>query len=167
MLVSEVTRALVTNPWSTLIRRWNWKLALLSGTIRATVFLGATASTPAAVVEFALGVTLAGLGGALAQAYRTAQPRRMASLTVATAVPLTIHFSEILIHSLRGTPHTATGVKASMLYSCVSALFTLHAMREGAMLAGEEQTSILADLRRIPSLVVSFVSRPLRRIKHS
>ncbi len=85
--VADVLRALAGDPAGLLVRRWNWKSALLSSLFRAAIFFAAnwTAGWRAAVaamsVEFLYRGISAGIFGALTQAFREAQLVWLAACT--------------------------------------------------------------------------------------
>src|SRR5262245_21388244 len=99
--VAEALADLLLNPWRLLLR-WNWKTALLSACARGTIFFianlgaGLGAAIGAMGVEAALFATLAGFYGALAQAFRLAQPAWAATMTVMALAPAVNHTLEYL-----------------------------------------------------------------------
>mgnify|MGYP003351132788 CR=1 FL=1 len=99
----------------------------------------------------------AGLYGALTQAFRHVEPARTATITVMILLPLTGHSLEWLVHWLRGTPHLATSITASMAFTALSTAFNLFAMRRGAFIVGEGSRPLLQDLARTPALLAAFV----------
>jgi hypothetical protein len=173
--VPKALADLAFNPWRLLLR-WNWKTALLSACIRGTIFgaanlgAGLGAALGAMWVEAALFATLAGFYGALAQAFRRAQPAWAATMTVTTLVPAVSHTLEYLAHNASGTKRIATGVAASISLSILSALFNLFAMRRGVLIVGDERASLIDDLRRMPRVIFDFVMtipRALWRMRNS
>jgi hypothetical protein len=73
MTMMGVTGAILARPDLYLLARWNWKSALLSAAVRASLFLR-TASVEASLLEFCLALALAGFLGAFAQANRGVRP---------------------------------------------------------------------------------------------
>jgi hypothetical protein len=161
--VPEAIADLLLNPWRRLLLRWNWKTALLSACVRGTIFFianigaGLAAAFSAMWVEAALFATLAGFHGALAQAFRRAQPAWAATMTVMALVPAVNHALEYLLHYASGTKRIAAGVAASISLSILSAMFNLFAMRRGVLIVGDERASLIEDLRRMPRVVFDFV----------
>lgn len=157
--VAAVTRAVLIRPDLYLLARWNWKSALLSAVVRSALFFGATlraghsAALSASAIEFALALTLAGFVGALAQAYRCAQPRWLAFLMAASLPPAVWHVFELAAHLWNQTPRMYYGVGISMVYSALTSALTLLLMRRGIWLAGEEGTSLREDLRKILAML--------------
>ncbi|MPY86377.1 MAG: hypothetical protein GEU99_00470 [Luteitalea sp.] len=161
--VREVLRGLVRHPIRRIVRRWNWKSALLSAGFRSVIFFSANlsagleAAMAAMMTELAFRGITAGFYGALTQAFRHGQPAWLASLSVILLLPLCTHTLELVVHWLRGTVRLAESILASAAFTGLSTLFNLFAMRRGALIVGEGRASLVDDLRRLPLLLVSFV----------
>ncbi|MPZ18891.1 MAG: hypothetical protein GEV06_13395 [Luteitalea sp.] len=161
--VSEVLHGLVRHPVHRIVRRWNWKSAVLSAGFRSTIFFSANlsagldAALAAMTTELVFRGITAGFYGALTQAFRHAQPAWLASVTVIVLLPLCTHSLELTVHWLRGTVRLAESIFASAVLTGISTLFNLFAMRRGALIVGEGRGSLVDDLCRMPLLVVSFV----------
>ncbi len=161
--VGDVLRDLLAHPGEMLLRRWNWKAALLSACIRGSLWFvanlsaGLDAAVNALLIEGAFYALIAGFYGALIQAFRRAEPPWQATLTVMGLLPAVNHTIEFALHTIGGTEKVGAGVAASICLSIVSAAFNLFAMRRGALLTGEERRSFLEDLRRLPGIVVEFL----------
>ena len=162
--VAEVLRWLVTNPWTALVRRWNYKTAVLSAATRSLLFLivnlraGLEAATAAMVTEAVFRVGTAGFYGALTQAFRRAEPRWAATACALVVVPGVAHTLELAVHWWRGTPELARSTAASVALSVVSAGFSLFAMRRGVLAVGRPAPSLVADLRALPWLFCGFAA---------
>ncbi|HEU0177176.1 MAG TPA: hypothetical protein VFV58_23170 [Blastocatellia bacterium] len=160
--VPEAVADLLLNP-GRLLRRWNWKTALLSGCVRGTIFFisnlgaGLGAAIGAMAVEAALFATLAGFYGALAQIFRRAQPAWAATMTVMILIPAVNHTLEYVLHYANGTKKIMAGVATSVSLSMLSSVFNLFAMRRGVLIVGDERSSLIDDLRRMPRVVFDFV----------
>jgi hypothetical protein len=172
--VPEALADLLSNPGRRLLLCWNWKTALLSASVRGTIFFianigaGLGAAIGAMGVEAALFAMLAGFYGAVAQAFRRAQPEWAATMAVMILMPTINHSLEYILHYASGAKRLATGVAASISLSMVSAVFNLFAMRQGVLIAGDERASLIDDLRRMPRVVFDFVMavpRALWRIR--
>ena len=161
--VGAVLRHLLRHPIRQLLRRWNWKAALLSACLRGTLFFVATlkagprAALSALLLEAAFYATVAGFYGALLEAFRLARPVWAATLTVMLLLPTLNHTLEFALHWLNGTPQLKTALLASILVSLCSACFNLFAMRRGVLLVGAERRSLLSDLRLLPNVVAEFL----------
>src|SRR5262245_3233927 len=161
--VSAALTDLLLNPKQQLLRRWNWKAALLSACVRGTVFFcvnigaGLGAAIGAMCLEAALYATVAGFFGATIQAFRRARPVWAAAMTVMVLLPAVDHTIEYALHSANGTKRLAASMAASVSLSMLSAVFNLFAMRRGVLIVGEERASLIDDLRRMPRVVFDFV----------
>jgi len=163
MTVGNAFLQLIRNPGDLLVRRWNWKSAVLSPLFRSQIFLavnlraGWKAALGAMAAEFAYRSLAAGFCGALTQAFRGAEPAWIAGFAVAILLPLVSHSIELLIHWLRGTPNLGASILASVVFTAVSTVFNWFAMRKGVFVVGEGSSSLIADLRRIPRILFEFV----------
>jgi hypothetical protein len=161
--VGAVLWRLLRHPVQQLLRRWNWKAALLSACLRGTLFFAATlkagprAALSALLIEAAFYAVVSGFYGALLEALRQAQPVWAATLTVMLLLPTFNHTLEFTLHWLGGTPQLKTALLASILVSLCSACFNLFVMRRGVLLVGADRRSLLSDLRLLPNLVAEFL----------
>lgn len=158
----SVVRTLLTRPRDVLIRRWNWKSALLSSAIRATLFFltnlpaGWRAAVTAAGAELVFRGATSGFYGAMTEAFAPVSPAWAGALAATALVPAVSHTLEFLVHFLRGTPKLASSVIASMLFTAISTSFNLFAMRRGLLIVGEGRRSIRSDLLQMPALLGEF-----------
>jgi hypothetical protein len=166
--ILQVLRGLILHPIETIARRWNWKAALLSSSIRALIFFaanlpaGAHAALAALLTELVFRGAASGFYGAITEAFRFAEPEWAASLVVMILLPLMGHSAEFVVHLLRGTMRLRAGVIASVCFTTVSTLFNLYAMRRGALVTGEGQQPLSSDMKRMPRLIAGFlVAGPL------
>lgn len=162
--VGQVLIGLARHPVERLVWRWNWKSAVLSSAFRAALFFSANlsagldAALAAMVTELVFRGVTAGFYGGLTQSFRHAAPQWLASLTVMVLLPISTHVTEFLVHWARGTEELAASLTVSVIFTIVSTLFNLFAMRRGVLIVGEGRGSLLGDLRQIPRLVVLFVA---------
>jgi hypothetical protein len=162
--VGEVLIGLVHHPIDRIARRWNWKSAVLSSATRAALFFtanlsaGLDAAFAAMLTELVFRGITAGFYGGLTQSFRHATPHWLASVTVMVLLPITTHASEFVVHWSRGTERLTDSLTASILFTIISTLFNLFAMRRGVLIVGEGRGTLLADLRQIPRLIVLFVA---------
>jgi hypothetical protein len=146
------------------IRRWNWKSALLSSVFRAAIFFGANLAAGWRVAVAAMSVELiyrgisAGFFGALTQAFRDAQPASLATAATLIILPLASHSLEFTIHLARGTPKLITSIVSSVIFTIVSTLFNLYAMRRGVLIVGSEGRSLANDFRALPRIIGGFLA---------
>lgn len=176
--VSEVMRSLVSHPLQ-VITRWNWKAALLGAVLRAsfyfTVYKAAkenfAAAITAALVELGFRFFTSGISGSLVQSFRRATPAWIATLIVTISLPVFSHSVEYLTHYTQETYFTNVlpasennarqyAFAISVVFSAFSAMFNLFVMRKGVLLvgAGTETKSLWADFRKIPRLVLEFIT---------
>src|SRR5262245_47934567 len=140
--VGDVLAGLIRHPFDNLLRRWNWKSAVMSAGVRGTLFFvtnissGLSAAFGAMSIESAFYLTIAGFYGALIQSFRTVRPAWAATLTVMVLMPTVNHSLELAFHWIGGTEKLATSIMASVCLSIVSAVFNLFAMRRGVLIVG-------------------------------
>jgi hypothetical protein len=162
--VLDVLSEIRTHPGELLIRQWNWKSAVFSSLVRATIFLftnlaaGWRSAVGAMAAEFVFRAVISGFYGSLIQAFRNAEPLWLATLTVMILLPLAAHSLELAVHLANGTPKLAHSLIASVAFTEIATLFNLYAMRRGALVVGAEASSIGSDLRRVPALIAGFVA---------
>jgi hypothetical protein len=163
---------LLREPVKYFFHRWNWKSALLSSLLRASLFFATnlSAGLPAALAAMQTesvfrGVT-SGFYGALTEAFREAEPAWEAAVTVMVLLPLANHSLELLVHWMRGTQKLLPSILASMILTAFSTLFNFYVMRRGALIVGSGRGSLGMDLLRLPRLAVDFVTWIPRYLIH-
>jgi hypothetical protein len=165
--VGAVVRWIVMHPWEAIGRRWNYKSAVLSALCRGALFFatnlsaGLDAAAAAFLTELGFRFATAGFYGALTQAFRRVDPPAHGTAAALVALPGVAHSLEWVVHRWRGTPELAASIAASLVFTALSTAFNLFAMRRGVLIVGEGGGSLLADLRRMPRLMVSFIA-PVR-----
>jgi hypothetical protein len=154
------------------VRQWNYKGAILSGGLRAPIFLityligreSIKLALSAAVLQFVFRFVFAGLSGALIQSFRRVEPVWKAMITILLVVPLISHVFEYLlqwsfVHITATTDHTDMAIARSICVSLFSVLFALFIMRRGVMIVGDDDSmSLWSDVRRLPFLIYEFVA---------
>lgn len=167
--IGEALRNVWTDPGQ-FITNWNYKGAVLSGVVRAPIFLitylagreSLRLAIGAAAVQFAFRFAFAGVGGTLIQSFRRVEPPWKALLAIMLILPLISHLIEFAIQALFGyftstQDHTDAAILRSVTVSIMSALFTLFAMRRNVMTVGDDESrSLLHDVSRLPRLVFEF-----------
>ena len=172
--VPSITEALagVWREPSRFVRHWNYKGAILSGVMRAPIFLftylagreSIRLALGAAFVQFLFRFAFAGVGGTLIQAFRRVEPAWKALAAILLIVPVISHIFEFFVqaafaHYTETADHTGDVILRSVCISIISALFTLFIMRRNVMIVGEaESKSFGSDLARLPLLVFEFVA---------
>jgi hypothetical protein len=143
---------------------WNWKSAFFSSICRGAVFFfanlshGFAAARGAMLAEFVYRAMTAGFYGALTQACRKSAPRGRSVTVLIVGLPVGQHALEFAIHWMRGTPALRTSIVSSVIFTVISTLFNLHAMRRGVLVAGDDGRPLAEDLRAIPGTIVSFLA---------
>jgi hypothetical protein len=166
--VRQVFLLLLRDPLKYLLRRWNWKSALLSSLMRASLFFATNlaAGLPAAIAamktELVFRAITSGFYGALTESFREAEPPWTAALTVMLLLPLANHSVELFVHWLRGTQKLLPSILASVVLTAFSTLFNFYVMRRGALIVGSGRHSLRKDLLRLPRLALDFVTFPCR-----
>jgi len=162
--VKDVLLRLIRHPVKYLCHNWNWKSALLSSILRASLFFATNLSAgfPAAMAALKTelvfrGVT-SGFYGALTEAFREAEPPWTAALAVMFLLPIANHSIELLVHWIRGTQNLFSSVLASVILTAFSTLFNFYLMRRGAMIVGSGRGSLGTDLSRMPRLTLDFIT---------
>jgi hypothetical protein len=142
---------------------WNWKCALLSATVRSSVYVAALAhdrlhSAPALVgVEIAYVSLTAGLWAGLQQRALGLRSRTLGNLAIVVGVPGLSQVFDWLAHRAVGPAAPPRALVALCIFTLVSALFHLHVMRRGVFLTGPKGRSLRDDFRRMPQMVAGFV----------
>jgi hypothetical protein len=119
--VGTVLIRLLRHPFKHLVRRWNWKSALLSSLFRASIFFstnlvaGWHAAFGAMLAELALRAATSGFYGPITEAFSAARPVWAAMATAMVVLPFLNHSLEFLIHWLRGTPKLGLSIGASIV----------------------------------------------------
>lgn len=176
--IPEVLRSLASHPLQ-IITRWNWKAALLGALLRAsfyfTVYQAARenmrAALTAAGVELAFRFFTSGASGSIVQSFRHATPAWLATLFVTITLPIISHSVEYVTHYVQEVYFASVlpvsenkgrqwAFAFSVLFSALSAMFNLFAMRHGVLLvgAGKETKSLWSDIKKIPFLVWEFLT---------
>ena len=136
----------------------------MSAVYRAPIFLvtslraGWAAALSAMFTETAFRVVTSGFYGAATQAIRKLEPAWLAVLIVLVLAPVAVQILDYGIHLLHGTPNARTGVLVSTAMTAIASLFNWYAMRQGAMLTGQESQSFLADLKKFPGILIRFLA---------
>jgi hypothetical protein len=166
--LAAALRGMLLHPAS-LLRGWNWKAAMFSAMIRATIFFSTNRRTGlahalrATAVEIAFAICAAGIAGAAVQRLRHAVPRGLTALVVWTGIPAVMATLQVTVHRLSGTPHMKTGVIASFVFAAFASGFNWFAMSRGVFVTGERR-SFLRDLAAIPVTIAAFVTAPVRMV---
>ena len=168
--ISEAWANLVRDP-KQFVRHWNYKGAIMSGGLRAPIFLitylagkeTIKLAIGAALAQFVFRFLFAGISGTLIQKFRRVEPAWKALGTILLVVPVISHLFEFLVqysfaYATATNDHTDDAIIRSICVSLISALFTLFIMRRNVMIVGEEGSkSLLNDLSRMPMMILRFI----------
>jgi hypothetical protein len=162
---------LLRHPNEYLIKKWNWKSAILSTILRSALFFftNLTAGLPAAFAALTTewvyrGIT-SGFYGAMTEALSDVEPPWAGALAVLVLLPIANHSVEFFVHWLRGTNRLYTSIGASVALTTLSSLFNYFAMRRGSFIVGRGRKALLHDLEQFPRLVVEFCLLPVRWVR--
>jgi hypothetical protein len=154
---------MLREPVRTLVPPWSWKAAAFAAAVRGIAFFvtnlqaGGREATKALVVEAVFAFVTGGLIGAISQQLRNAEPLWETAAVVWIALPGVMLLAQSGVHRLAHTPHLSGGLVLSFCLSAVSAAFSWYAMRNGAMLGGSDETTILHDIEVLPKIFMGFL----------
>ncbi|HEY6328167.1 MAG TPA: hypothetical protein VI756_02440 [Blastocatellia bacterium] len=154
------------SPRERVLKQWNWKAALLSSVMRGSIFFSVNLFASLAAALSALGTELvfrpviSGFYAGVTQSFRSTSPSWTGTLIVIIVLPAINHVVELSIHWARGTQKLGASVVVSVLFSVLSGLFNIFAMRRNVLIVGEGRRSLLDDLRRVPLVLVAFLATP-------
>ena len=151
---------------------WNWKAAVLSSILRASIFLAANlsagrrAALAAMTTELAFRVVTSGFCGALTQRLSRIESAWRAAIAAFILLPVAQHSLELTVHWLRGTPNLALSIGASAIFTGFSTMVNLHLMRNGFLIVGEGGKTLRQDFAGLPRLgrmLAAYAGAALRR----
>jgi hypothetical protein len=168
--VRAVFGGILRHPVRYLIRRWNWKSAVLSSLLRATIFFftnliaGWHAALGAMLAELAFRSVTSGFYGAITESFSWARPAWAATAVAMVALPFLAHSMEFVVHWVRGTPNLGLSIGTSVIFTALSTAFNLYAMRRGILVTSRDGKSFRHDLSQIPPLLLAFILAGPREI---
>jgi hypothetical protein len=154
---------IVREPVRTLVPPWSWKAAAFAAAVRGLAFFmtnlqaGGREATKALIVEAVFAFVTGGVIGAISQQLRNAEPLWETAAVVWIGMPGVMLLAQSGVHRLAHTPHLSGGLVLSFCLSAVSAAFSWYAMRNGAMLGGSDETTILHDIEVLPKIFLGFL----------
>jgi hypothetical protein len=162
--VVAVLSDLVLHPVQTFFYSWNWKSALLSAMLRAPIFLIATlrqgweAISVAVVVEAIYSASISGCYGAFVQRLRRARPLWAAGLLIVVIFPILLLWLDYWLHLYTRMPNLKGGMLGAGILCLLSSLFNWYLMSRNSLLVGTGARSFASDLKRMPRMLIEFVS---------
>jgi hypothetical protein len=163
-LLSTALGSLARHPLAALLEGFNWKTAIISAVLRATLFFftnlrsGSQLALRATLVEAAYAICASGLLGAVTERIRGARPEWLTGLTVWVAMPVTLLTAQFFVHRFFGTPRLGASMVGSFCFAALGTGFNWFAMRRGAMMVGADRQSFTSDLRALPAIIWAFVT---------
>ncbi len=164
MTLREALFRLLTNPVELFIRRWNWKAAFFSSLVRGLIFFfanlrsGLWAATGAMLAEWVYRAVTSGFYGSVTQTLGETEPEWHGALAAMVSLPIISHSLEFLVHWMRHTPHLKVSIISSMIFTVISTLFNVYAMRRGTMVVGHNSPSLGQDMRAMPRIIGGFLA---------
>jgi hypothetical protein len=167
--VVSVARHIITHPYECLVYHWNWKAGLLGGAFRAILFAIAifprdSAALRGILIQLAYRVAVGGMWGAVAQAFRDAQPAWLTGVFLAAVLPAAVHLVEYAMLRAGHASHIRTGMISSVVLSIISLLLNWGLMRRGLMLTGKGTESLASDFARLPGVLAELLLAAPRRL---
>ncbi|MDE0125457.1 MAG: hypothetical protein OXN97_12865 [Bryobacterales bacterium] len=160
--------SLARHPSRWLVLYWNWKNAVLSAALRASIFfvVNLTASwgsaVDAVVTELFYRAPMVGTLASLSQVFRRVQPAWKAGVVIMFALPTLGHGIEFTVHSLRGTEKLYESVAVSVGFSMFTAVLSYLLHRRDVLIVGDGARPFFHDLVRLPpELFDLLVRKPL------
>lgn len=163
--LSGAVAAVARHPLHWLVRHWNWKAAVVSAVLRASIFFSVnltvswTAATGAAITELLYRAPMVGTLASLSQAFRRVEPAWKASLAIVLVLPALGHAIEFTVHSLRGTPRLYESVGASVGFSAFSCVLSYWLHRRGVLITGHGSRPFRTDLIELPGEILDLLLR--------
>lgn len=177
--VSGVLSNLAQHPGQ-IITRWNWKSAMIGAVLRASFYFTVYQASrqpwlvtlAAVAVELFFRFLTTGMFGAVVQSFRRAEPFWLANLIISIMLPALSHAVEFTTHYAQerylwdvfaASDNSVARQRAfaiSVLFSVISALFNLFAMKHGVLLvgAGDETKTLWDDIKLLPRMIGEFTA---------
>ena len=109
------------------------------------------------LVEAVFAIFAGGLIGAVSQQLRKAKPLWATAVLVWAGLPGIMILAQFAVHRIARTPHLGAGLVTSFCLAAVASAFSWYAMRQGAMLGGNDETTVGHDLQALPGIVLGFL----------
>jgi len=154
------------DPRNTLLRRWNWKSAVMSSLVRGAIFFSINvthsfeAGVSAFITELVFRGSISGFYGAITQNLSYVRPIWKSALGALVLLPFANHVLEFIVHWSRGTEKLWESIIASVCFTALSSLYHVFIMRRGVMIVGDGSQSLLRDLAIAPKYAVLFAAWP-------
>jgi len=149
------------------LTHWNWKVALLTAMLRGLACAWALRHVEAharrhfGLVEAAFVLLTCGFFSAVQQQSLKVGREALAWFACVVAVPLVSLGCDAALHFWLDGPDTRRLGVAGVVFTVVSATMHWHMIRNGALLVGDEAHTLMADLKLIPKLIVTYFAGPV------
>ena len=170
--IGEAVSALARHPLRWLVRYWNWKNAVLSAMLRASIFFSVNltanwdSAASAALTELVYRAPMVGTLSSVSQSFRCVQPAWKGSLVMMVALPALAHGIEFTVHSLRGTTKLYESIAASIGFSMVTCVVSYLLHRRGVLIVGVGARPFAVDLIQLPvELFDLLLRKPLAIVR--
>lgn len=153
--------------WLFPLTHWNWKVSLLTALLRGSACVWALrhlefhARNRFGLVEAAFVLATCGFFSALQQQSLKIRREFVAWLACVVVIPLTSLGCDAALHLWLDGRDTLQLGTAGIVFTLVSATFHWHLIRNGALLVGDQSSSLATDLRSIPRLTVTYCASPV------
>lgn len=145
---------------------WNWKVSLLTAIFRGLICFWALrnvefhARNHFGLVEGAFVLATCGFFSALQQQSLRFRREVVAWFAIVVVIPLASLGFDAALHLWLDGPKTMQLGMLGIIFTLVSATFHWHLIRNGALLVGDESSSLAADLKSIPRLAMTYCATP-------
>jgi len=162
--IGEILADMFHRPGEHILKKWNWKSALMSSLLRASIFFSVNlfasfrAAVAALVTEFVFRPLVSGFYGGLTESFRATSPSWTGTMAVIVILPAVNHVVELTIHWARGTQKLGASIAVSVSFSVLSGLFNMFAMRRNILITGEGRRPFLEDMKRVPLVLAAFLA---------
>ena len=170
--LGEAAVAILRHPVRRLLRHWNWKTAVLSAAMRASIFFAVNlaaswdSAVSAALTELVYRPAVVGTLASCSQSFRRVQPAWKASVAMVIVLPALGHALEFAVHSLRGTPRLYESVAASVVFSMFTCVLSYFLHRRDILVVGDGARPLLVDIFQVPTELFDLLVRePLRALR--
>jgi hypothetical protein len=161
--IRGVLKVLLSNPLETILWRWHWKSAVLSGLFLSYKKEGYAVALGAMLAQFLSRMLFGGVNGSIIQSFSRVEPQWQAFLTVPLILAVFSHLIEYFVQAAydnyNGTTSMGKAITVSVAISILSAIFNLFAMSRGSFLVKDErQQTLWHDMKNVPRLVFDFMA---------
>jgi hypothetical protein len=118
---------------------------------------GTASAADAMFAEICYRALTSGFFSSITQTFRYVQPFWAASLTTMVLIPIISDTIEFGIQTICGTQQLSATFAASVIFTAMSTMIELFAMRHGILIIGKNGNSLLQDLKNVPRLSLECI----------